>query len=468
MGEVVLSSEEAMEMELEAEKNETKKDGSSEVVRWGRFLPRVVLRVLLVYGFWVNDKRKRVEVESGQISGNLCYLFAYIFVSSNRENLPKVKSSKLSDGKDKGVSEGRAATFSLQAYCRGWSSPRCSEYSFWLWSNHWCASCQPYGCGLAVLAFTGSTETGQSVLKLAAKSNLKPVTLELGGKSPFIICEDADIDHAVELAHFAFFFNQGQCCWAGSHTYVHEPVYDEFVEKSKARAIKRINGDPFKKGIEQGIFIRCVLLKVLRYIRSGIESNATLECGGDRFGTRGYFVQPTIFSNVQDNMLIAQNEIFGPVQSILKLRSENFHNVMELKSESHELDDLCFSSALQKQYDGLCGYGSNCCFNHRAYAAEGAKHREELPEIVGQPNYGLQFSPSKTAEHGMLYFYTHRLDYKAAGDSFDLYYGLFMYNVNAMEQLEVGFGFWIIEEAASWLSAWCSLEATVRKCRDIP
>ncbi|KAJ0077792.1 hypothetical protein Patl1_37208 [Pistacia atlantica] len=322
MGEVVLSSEEAMEMELETEKNETKKDGSSEVVRWERFLPRMVLRVLLFYGFWVNDKRKRVEVESGQISGNLCYLFAYIFVSSNRENLPKVKSSKLSvllhfpsrhTAEIHGLTVPGDGNYHIQTLHEPigvagqiihgtfllscWSSPRCSEYSFWLWSNHWCASCQPYGCGLAVLAFTGSTETGQSVLKLAAKSNLKPVTLELGGKSPFIICEDADIDHAVELAHFAFFFNQGQCFWAGSHTYVHEPVYDEFVEKSKAPAIKRINGDPFKKGIEQGIFIRCV--NVLRYIRSGIESNATLECGGDRFGTRGYFVQPNIFSNVQ-------------------------------------------------------------------------------------------------------------------------------------------------------------------------
>ncbi|KAJ0031330.1 hypothetical protein Pint_14442 [Pistacia integerrima] len=102
MGEVVLCSEEEMEMELETDKNETKKDGSSEVVRWERFLPRMGLRVLLVYGFWVNGKRKRVEVESGQISGNVCYLFAYVFISSNRENLPKVKSSKLSDRKDKG------------------------------------------------------------------------------------------------------------------------------------------------------------------------------------------------------------------------------------------------------------------------------------------------------------------------------------------------------------------------------
>nr|DAD34621.1 TPA_asm: hypothetical protein HUJ06_005261 [Nelumbo nucifera] len=102
------------------------------------------------------------------------------------------------------------------------------------------------------VAFTGSTDTGKIVLELAARSNLKKVTLELGGKSPFIVCEDADIDKAVELAHFALFFNQGQCCCAGSRTFVHENVYDEFIEKAKARAMKRVVGDPFKKGVEQG------------------------------------------------------------------------------------------------------------------------------------------------------------------------------------------------------------------------
>lgn len=116
------------------------------------------------------------------------------------------------------------------------------------------------------------------MLELSAKSNLKPVSLELGGKSPFIVCEDADVDQAVELAHFAIFFNQvylptnsffrgrsledklhslqflsiylsqGQCCCAGSRTYVHEKIYDEFVEKAKARAMKRVVGDPFKDG----------------------------------------------------------------------------------------------------------------------------------------------------------------------------------------------------------------------------
>ncbi|KAF5758566.1 putative aldehyde dehydrogenase (NAD(+)) [Helianthus annuus] len=171
------------------------------------------------------------------------------------------------------------------------------------------------------IAFTGSTDTGKIVHELAAKSNLKPATLELGGKSPFIVCEDADIDKAVEQAHFALFFNQGQCCCAGSRTFVHERVYDEFLEKAKARAQSRSVGDPFQKGIEQGPQIDSEQYeKILRYIKSGIESNATLECGGDKVGSKGYYIQPTVFSNVKDDMLIAQDEIFGPVQSILKFK----------------------------------------------------------------------------------------------------------------------------------------------------
>ncbi|CAK7348514.1 unnamed protein product [Dovyalis caffra] len=189
------------------------------------------------------------------------------------------------------------------------------------------------------LAFTGSTVTGKIVLELAAKSNLKPVTLELGGKSPFIVCEDADVDQAVELSHFALFFNQGQCCCAGSRTFVHERVYDEFVEKAKARAIKRVVGDPFKgvlsKALSTSGATTCCggaendslqqvdseqFEKILRYIRSGVESGANLETGGNRFGANGYYIQPTVFSNVKDDMLIATDEIFGPVQSILKFK----------------------------------------------------------------------------------------------------------------------------------------------------
>ncbi|KAG8384807.1 hypothetical protein BUALT_Bualt04G0156800 [Buddleja alternifolia] len=174
------------------------------------------------------------------------------------------------------------------------------------------------------LAFTGSTDTGKAVVKLAAKSNLKPVTLELGGKSPFIVFQDADVDKAIEDAHFALFYNQGQCCTAGSRTFVHESIYDDFVEKSRELALKRVVGDPFKKGVEQGPQIDAEQFeKILKYIKIGIESGARLEAGGERFGSKGYYIQPTVFSDVQDDMLIAKDEIFGPVQSISKFRDIN-------------------------------------------------------------------------------------------------------------------------------------------------
>ncbi|KAG2314828.1 hypothetical protein Bca52824_017950 [Brassica carinata] len=142
------------------------------------------------------------------------------------------------------------------------------------------------------VAFTGSTDVGKVILELASKSNLKAVTLELGGKSPFIVCEDADVDQAVELAHFALFFNQGQCCCAGSRTFVHE-------RKAKARAINRAVGDPFKSGIEQGPQVDSEQFeKILKYIRHGVDSGATLQAGGDRLGSKGYYIQPTVFSDV--------------------------------------------------------------------------------------------------------------------------------------------------------------------------
>ncbi|WJZ80662.1 hypothetical protein VitviT2T_000564 [Vitis vinifera] len=159
------------------------------------------------------------------------------------------------------------------------------------------------------------------LMRYHAGSNLKPVTLELGGKSPVIVCEDANVDEAVELAHFALFFNQWQCCAACSRTFVHESIYDEFVEKAKTRALRRTIGNPFKAGIEQGPQIDSDQFeKILRYIRSGVENAGTLETGGERFGNEGFFIKPTVFSNVQDGMLIAQDEIFGPVQSILKFK----------------------------------------------------------------------------------------------------------------------------------------------------
>ncbi len=171
------------------------------------------------------------------------------------------------------------------------------------------------------VAFTGSTEVGHLIMEASAKSNLKRVTLELGGKSPNIVFADADLDQAVEGSHFALFFNQGQCCCAGSRLFVEEKIYDEFVERSVARAKKRTVGDPLDPATEQGPQVDDGQFeKVMGYIESGKQQGAKMLCGGDRVGSRGYFIRPTVFADVKDEMKIAQEEIFGPVMSILKFR----------------------------------------------------------------------------------------------------------------------------------------------------
>jgi aldehyde dehydrogenase (NAD+) len=171
------------------------------------------------------------------------------------------------------------------------------------------------------VAFTGSTEVGRLIMEAAAKSNLKPVTLELGGKSPNIIFEDVDLDEAVEGAHMGLFANLGQSCCAGSRVFVEETIYQQFMEKSIARAKKRIVGDPFDSRTELGPVVdQSQFDKVMGYIESGRGEGATLACGGDRIGDRGYFIQPTIFSDVQEEMTIAREEIFGPVMSVISFK----------------------------------------------------------------------------------------------------------------------------------------------------
>jgi aldehyde dehydrogenase (NAD+) len=171
------------------------------------------------------------------------------------------------------------------------------------------------------VAFTGSTEVGHLIMEAAAQTNLKRVTLELGGKSPNIVFADADMDAAIEGAHFGLFFNQGQCCCAGSRVFVEEKAYDEFVDRSAARANARTVGDPFDPKTEQGPQVDDIQFeKVMSYIESGRKEGAKLVAGGNRAGDRGYFVEPTVFADVRDNMRIAEEEIFGPVMSIIKFK----------------------------------------------------------------------------------------------------------------------------------------------------
>lgn len=171
------------------------------------------------------------------------------------------------------------------------------------------------------VAFTGSTIVGRTIMKAAASSNLKKVTLELGGKSPNIVFEDADIDEAISWVNFGIFFNHGQCCCAGSRIYVQESIYDKFVQRFKERAQKNVVGDPFDEKTFQGPQVSQLQYdRIMDYIKIGKEEGAKVETGGERHGDVGYFIQPTIFSNVSPDMKIMQEEIFGPVCSIAKFK----------------------------------------------------------------------------------------------------------------------------------------------------
>ncbi|NBO93113.1 MAG: aldehyde dehydrogenase family protein [Planctomycetia bacterium] len=171
------------------------------------------------------------------------------------------------------------------------------------------------------VAFTGEGSTGQIIMEAAARSNMKRVSLELGGKSPNVVFADADLDAAVEGAYFGLFFNQGQCCCAGSRIFVEEKIHDAFVEKMIKKAKSRKVGDPFDLDTEQGPQVSQEQFdRIMSYIHLGQREGAKMLTGGNRVGNKGYFIEPTVFTGVTDEMRIAKEEIFGPVMSILPFK----------------------------------------------------------------------------------------------------------------------------------------------------
>jgi len=171
------------------------------------------------------------------------------------------------------------------------------------------------------IAFTGEGLTAKIIMREAADT-LKRLTFELGGKSPNIVFADADLDAAAAGAEFGLFFNQGQCCCAGSRLFVEESVHDEFVERVIQRAQQRVLGNPFDTETNQGPQVdKAQFDKILSYISKGQAQGASCVTGGKRFGNRGFYIEPTVFTGVSDSMDIAREEIFGPVLSVLKFKS---------------------------------------------------------------------------------------------------------------------------------------------------
>lgn len=189
-------------------------------------------------------------------------------------------------------------------------------------------------CGAAIashpnidkIAFTGSTTTARKIMKMASV-NLKNITLETGGKSPLIVFDDADLDQAAKWAHAGIMSNMGQICTATSRVLVHEAIYNKFVElfKEQVKTISKI-GDPFAPDTFQGPQVtKAQYERVLSYIESGKSDGAALVCGGEPYRNangKGFFISPTIFTNVSDSMSIYREEIFGPFVVISSFKSE--------------------------------------------------------------------------------------------------------------------------------------------------
>jgi betaine-aldehyde dehydrogenase len=182
--------------------------------------------------------------------------------------------------------------------------------------------------GIDKIAFTGSTEVGKLIAHAAA-DNLTKVSLELGGKAPNIVFADADIEQAVSGAMMGIFFNQGQVCCAGSRIFLDERVKDEFLDRFKARAEKIVVGDPMNAATQMGPQVSDEqLARIKGYCDIATGEGATVFAGGgspqleEKF-QKGYFFQPTIFSEVKNSMRVAQEEIFGPVTSVITFKDED-------------------------------------------------------------------------------------------------------------------------------------------------
>ncbi|HXN18876.1 MAG TPA: aldehyde dehydrogenase family protein [Candidatus Binatus sp.] len=173
------------------------------------------------------------------------------------------------------------------------------------------------------IAFTGSTEVGKLIIHAAA-GNLKKVSLELGGKSPNIILDDADIEAAIPGAASAIFFNQGQTCCAGSRLFVDKKIFDKVVDGVAQNASKIRIGQGFDPDVDMGPLVSEEQFnKVCGYLESGKQEGAKAVTGGSRAGNRGYFVQPTVLINTTDTMKVVQEEIFGPVLTAIPFSDIN-------------------------------------------------------------------------------------------------------------------------------------------------
>lgn len=172
------------------------------------------------------------------------------------------------------------------------------------------------------ITFSGNKAIGKLVLESAAGSNLKKVSLVLGGKNPLIVLNDTDVEEAASIAHRAVFKNAGQSPFAAGRVYVHEDIYDKFLKHTLDLVNNRTVGNPFEKDVKQGPLIdQAHMERFLQWIDVAKKDGAKLEFGGGRVGTVGYFVEPAVFTNVTDDMRIAREELYGPIMVIFRFKT---------------------------------------------------------------------------------------------------------------------------------------------------
>jgi len=180
------------------------------------------------------------------------------------------------------------------------------------------------------LGFTGSTEIGHGIMRSCADSNLKRVSLELGGKSPLIIFGDCDMDKAVKNALGSVFFNKGENCIAAGRLFVEETIYDEFLERVTEETKKMKIGDPLDRSVQHGPQNhKAHLDKLVEYCQTGVKEGARLVLGGQRCSRPGLYMEPTILCDVEDDMYIAKEESFGPIMVVSKFLAGDVEGVVE-------------------------------------------------------------------------------------------------------------------------------------------
>ncbi|XP_054480244.1 mitochondrial 10-formyltetrahydrofolate dehydrogenase [Anoplopoma fimbria] len=185
------------------------------------------------------------------------------------------------------------------------------------------------------LGFTGSTPIGKQIMKSCALSNLKKVSLELGGKSPLIIFSDCDMDKAVRMGMSSVYFNKGENCIAAGRLFVEESIHDEFISRVVEELKKMKIGDPLDRSTDHGPQNhKAHLDKLLEYCEVGLKEGATLVYGGKQVDRPGFFMEPTVFTNVEDHMFIAKEESFGPVMVVSKFKDGDVEGVLQRANDT--------------------------------------------------------------------------------------------------------------------------------------